>query len=360
MKTNSLKSSQLLNNETTTSLLEQTKEILIDLNNDLEKMKNIWSEIRTNNPTFEQVSHEQWREKSSRCWLHGGTKKIETDYLDQWLIQKVELSKLAHGGVRPLIVSWKKRMNEKGPMGHYYADDVKFTIKSKKDETLLNFIIRMARNTEEFGKGHRLSWRALKSFLSFLRETRDQKEVAFIEQIFPVDMDVAHGRIIRKIPPEVYSIPLETAGDIILELAIMCRECRPNAFHGLAETLGLCWLCLTASRLRLPTEVEMIYKTKASSINLKGDFPTILIPTIFGDQSIRISLRVAKFFLFLSKIPSEAPREAILQKPFRSLSRSFDRVLERVSPNPDFGNITFLTLISPPHIFGENHRFIPK
>jgi len=346
--------------ETVTNLLEQAKGVLTDLESALEIKKSGWLQVRKDNPDFEPVSEENWREKSSRCWLHGATHIFETNEMDQWLFVRVDPSKLAQKKVSPLIGLWKKRISEKGPWGHYYSDDPRFNLKSKKNETLIEFIVRMARQTEELGKGHGIAWRALKSFLSFLRSTYPQEEVAFIEQIFPLEMDVFYGRIIRKIPPEVYPIPLETAGDIIHELAIMCSNCRPDAQLGLLETLGFCWLCLTASRLRLPTEVAMIYKTKASSINFDSDSPTILVPTLFGDQKIRISRRIAEFFHLLSKIPSEKPREMILQKPFRSLTRTFNRVLERVAPDPGFGNITFLTLISPPHIFGEDHRFLPK
>lgn len=259
------------------SFLQQAQDVLIDLTKALQKKKKAWLQIRKDNPHFEEVSEEYWREKSSRCWLHGATELSESNELDQWLHTNVGRSKLFQKRTSYLIGLWNKSMKKKGVWGHSYTDNRKFFVKSKMGETLICFIIRMATETESIGKGHKTTWRALKSFLHFLRETYPQEEVAFIEHIFPEEMDVVHNRIIRKIPSEFYPIPLETAGDIIQELTAMCTEGRPDAQLGLAETLGFCWLCLTASRLRLPTTVEMIYMTKASAIDLNEEFPNLIM-----------------------------------------------------------------------------------
>lgn len=336
--------------------LEEAKEILIEFEDALEKKKRIWLQVRKGDLNSKEAS-EGWKEKSSRCWLHGATNIFEANKLEEWIFTKPELTKIAQKKANIFIKLWRKIIKEKSPYGYYYADDPKFNLKSKKDETLMSFIIRMAIKTEKKGKRHKIKWRALKSFLKILREKYSKEEIAFIEQIFPKNMDIRCRKIIRKILLKVYPISIEMTGDIIKTLSIMCKESRRNAQHGLAETLGLCWLCLTASRLRLPTELQMIYKIKTSALNLEGEFPTILIPTFFGPQKIQISRRIAKFLFLLSKIPSKKTRDTILQKPFRSLSRIFGRVLERLRPDATVGNITFMTLISPPHIFGENHRF---
>lgn len=340
--------------------LAQAKAVIIDLEAALEEKNKGWLEVRQDNPEFEQVNEENCREKTSNFLLHGATDIFESNELSTWLHISLPLSKLAQTKASKHIEAWEMVMESKGPWGHYYADDPRFFIKSEKNETLLNFIIQMAVKTEIFGKGDRIEWRALKSFLGYLRGTYPKEEVAFIEQIFPSDMDVFYNRIIRKIPREVYPIPLQVAGDIIQGFMTLCKDSRPNAQHSFVEALGLCWLCLTASRLRLPIELEAIYQTKSSAISFEDEFPTILIPTFFGNQKIRISWRIAKFLSHLSEISSNQPRDTILQKPLRSLTRAFDRVLEHVRPDSSFGNITFLTLISPPHVFGEDHRFIPK
>lgn len=186
------------------------------------------------------------------------------------------------------------------------------------------------------------------------------EEIAFIEQIFPQKMDIHYGHIIRKIAPEIYPITQEIARDILCELAQMAIHGRSNSILTALESLGFAWLCLTASRLRLPTYIEMIRNTKPSAIIFEGDFPFLLIPTLFGERKIRISKRFAKFFLSLSEIPSKLPRETILQSQPRTLTRTFERALENCSINPSFGNITYVTMLSTPHIFGNEHRFKPK
>ena len=171
-------------------------------------------------------------------------------------------------------------------------------------------------------------------------------------------MDIKHGRIIRIITPEVPSIPEETAAKIIIELARRCRFERRNAHLTAAESLGLCWLCLTASRLRLPIYLETLQAIKTTALHLRGEFPMLLVPTFFGDRPIRISCRLAKFLHALSLIPFKKPRETILQSPLRSLTRTFDAVLKKIAPNPEFGNITYVSLLSPPHC--GSYRYQPK
>lgn len=221
------------------SLLQQAQDILIDLGTALKEGEKIWLQLKQDNPHIEQASTQHWRENSSKYWLHGATDVFESNELERWLFTHVELPQLAQQKASYLIGCWKKRINENKKCGHCYSDDRKFIVRSKRGETLIVFIIRMMIGTEKHGKGHKTTWRALKSFLHFLREAYPS-QVAFLEQIFPKDMDVVHSRIVRKIPSEVYPIPLETAGDIIRELAAMCTKGRPDAQLGFAETLGFC------------------------------------------------------------------------------------------------------------------------
>jgi hypothetical protein len=37
----------------------------------------------------------------------------------------------------------------------------------------------------------------------------------------------------------------------------------------------------------------------------------------------------------------------------------FEEALVSVSPNPEYGNITYLSLLNQPHVFGD-HRYQPK
>lgn len=337
--------------------LQEVQAVLNDLEDDLGKTKTIWENLRVSNPDFEQLSEKHWEEKSSRCWLHGATAVTEAIELEQRIFDSPPVSKTAQAPASKIHRAWKRWLEEKGEWGAYYCDAAQFRIPlPKQGETLIDFIIRLAHLVEESGKGDRLGWRALKSFLDFTRKKHSIEEVAFIEHIFPKKMRLFHSRIIRLISPETYPIPEEAAANILIELARRCRTGRPDAQLTAAECLGLCWICLTASRLRLPVHLEVIQKIKPISIQ---SGPILQVPTWFGDRPVKISHRIEKFLKTLANLPSKTPRETILQRPLRSLSRAFEHTLQTVPPNPNYGNITIASLLSQPHIFGD-HRYQPN
>lgn len=242
--------------------------------------------------------------------------------------------------------------------------------------------MQLARSIGDDGKGHRLEYRALKSFVDFIRKTYPTEQVAFIEHIFPQKMKLHYGSIIRLIPPEAYPIPEKTVAEILMKLAQLCRNGRPDARHTAAEGLALCLLCIASSRIRLPKTLEMVRSIQATAV-LSGvefsiskvptfgsgcatyrpltddDFSVLQVPTWFGEQPLKISNRVAAFLKAVSRIPSKKPRETILQRPMGSLRRIFDEVLRSVAPPSEYGNITYLSLLIQPHIFGD-HRPQPK
>ncbi len=335
--------------------LDEIHEILDDFETKLSKTRAIWRQVEIDNPGFEQVSEENWKEKHARVWLHGGTSVQDSNRLEQWLVDSRPLTKTAQIPAIKAHRDWRKWLQTKGPLGAYYVDFNEFQIpRPQKDELLIYFVIRLARWVEDGGKGHRLEWRALRSFLGFIRESYQIEEVAFIEQIFPQKMDMHFGKIIRIIPAEAYPIPEKTASDILIELAQRCRNHRRlDARLTAAECLGLCWLCITTSRLRLPTHVEMIQKIEPAAIQTGLDLPILQVPTWFGNRPVEISHLVSRFLNVLSEIPSKQSRKTILQRPLRSLTRMFEEALESVSPNPEYGNITYLSLLNQPHIFGD-------
>lgn len=337
--------------------LQEAKAVLNDLEDELGKAKAIWDNLRVLNPGFEQLSEKHWMEKSSRNWLHGATAIPEAIELEQRIFDSPPISQIAQLPASRIHRAWKRWLEKKGEWGAYYCDAAEFRIPlPKQGETLIDFIMRLAHLVEESGKGDRLGWRALKSFLDFVRKKHPVEEVAFIEHIFPKKMRVFHSRIIRLISPETYPIPEETAANILIELARRCRTGRPDTQLMAAECLGLCWVCLTASRLRLPVHLEVVQKIKPIALQ---SGPILQVPTWFGDRPVKISHRIAKFLNALADLPSKTPRKTILQRPLRSLNRAFENILQTVSPNPEYGNITIASLLSQPHIFGD-HRYQPN
>jgi len=336
---------------------DEAQAIVEDLQQEIEKKKQIRDEIKKLNPEWEQLSDEHWIEKKSRYWLHGATEIYESKELERWLFDTPHLSDTAKETASKCIQCWKEWLDQTDA---YYGVFEDFELEQPLGKELLgDYIVRMAAIVEKEGKGARLEWRALKSFLAYMRKIAPE-EIAFIEQIFSKKMDIHFGRIIRKISPEVYPVSQEIACEILCELANMGIKGRPDSLLSALESLGLCWLCLTTSRLRLPTFLEMVEKTKPSAICISGEYPNMLVPTLFGERKVRISARVAKFLLALSKIPSKKPRETILQIPKRSLTRTLNRAVQNCGVTSELGNITYMTMLSSPHIFGKDHRFRSK
>lgn len=344
--------------------LDGLSELLNNFEMELSKIRSIWRQIEADNPDFEQVSEENWQKKQARMWLHGGTSVHDCNRLERWLVDSPSLSKTAQISAMQVYRKWKKSLETKGEYGAYYLEFREFQIaKPKKDELLIYFVTRLALLVEEDGKGHRLGWRALKSFLDYIRTSYPTEEVAFVEHIFPKKMDTHFGKIIRIIPSEAYPIPEKIASELLIELAHRCRNYRRlDARHTAAESLGLCWLCIIASRLRLPVHVEsiMAIQSEAIQIGIGHDFfPILQIPTWFGDRPVETSHLVSKFLRGLSLVPSTKPRRSIFQRPLRSLTRMLKEALQSVSPSPEYGNITYLSLLNRPHIFGD-YRYQPK
>ena len=336
---------------------DEAQTIIEDLQQAITKNKQIRDGIKKNNPDWEQLSDAHWEEKKSRCWLHGATEIFETNELERWLFETPPLSDTAKESASKCVKCWIEWLNQSDAF--YDEHSKNFELENPEEgEILRDYVLRMAILVEKGGKGDRLKWRALKSFLAYLRNIAPE-EIAFIEQIFPKKMDLHFNSIIRKISPEVYPISQEVTSDILCELAQLATKGRPNSLLSALEALGLNWLCLTTSRLRWPTHLEMVEKIKVSAIKFDGEYPMILVPTLFGEKEIRISIRVAKFLIALSKIPSKNPRMTIIQLPRRSLSRTLERAVQNVV-NPNLGIITFVTMLSTPHIFGRNHRYKPK
>ena len=215
--------------------LEAAKQVLNDLEKSLKIGKMVWG----------QLPEDNWVAKQAKCWLHGATDIREACELERWLFDNPPLSETAKSNAISCVKSWRKWLEIKDA---YYEPFEDFEFEEPlMGESLIEFIHRMAVLIEEEGPLARLEWRAFKSFLAYLRNLSTD-EIAFIEQIFPQKSDIRHGKIIRIIAPEVPAIQQELAAEILMEFANRCRFSRRNAQLTAAESLGQCWLCLTASR----------------------------------------------------------------------------------------------------------------
>lgn len=155
--------------------------LLDEFEAELSRIRAIWRQIEIDNPSFEQVSEENWQEKHARMWLHGATSVQDCNELERWLFDSPPLTHTSQMPAIKAYLDWEEWLETKGSFGAYYVDFNKFQIpRPDKEELLIDYVILLARLTEDCGLGHRLEWRALKSFLDFIRESYPVEEIAFI------------------------------------------------------------------------------------------------------------------------------------------------------------------------------------
>lgn len=320
---------------------------------DVEQVKKTWEVIRALNPDFEQVSAESWQIKEASLWHHGETRPREANELERWLMVSPPMSKTANSLTIDHYTDWNEYILEKGVYADFNEGDL---LKPQENESLIDFVLRLAQEIENTGWGKKKQERALKSFLHFLRDSNKQEEVAFIEHIIPEKNELQAGKIIRIIRPQVYPISKEIAAAIIKELAHQCAYGRPNARHHAGEALSLILICLSASRIRWPRSLESVHAIRNDALISTAEFPELLVPSIFGPHPVRISQRVAKLLQAIVNIHSKMPRSTILETSLPELRKTLRSAIHKVNPPPEIGEITFVTFLSHPHHFGENIR----
>jgi hypothetical protein len=327
--------------------------IIEDLLQAIAKKKQIRDGIKQLNPEWEQLSDENWKRQEACCWIHGATDTYEAIELEKWLYHYPALSITQNSKALNHYKEWEEFIREEGMYTDFNAGDLQ---EPKLGENLETYIQRHADIVENRGWGNKSEKRALKSFLSYLRNYNHSEEVAFIEHIFPQKSDLRATRIIRKIRPQVHPISQEIVADILKELAHQVVYGRKNASHHAIEALALSWLCLTSSRIRLPKKLEQIHKSQTNIIIFTIEYPELLIPTLFGNLAVRISTRLAKFLQSVAMISSDTPKTTILSTPLPDLRKPFNTAIKRTALPSNLGEITFLTFLSPPHYFGEHIR----
>ena len=300
---------------------------------------------------------DSWKKREARYWLYGATDKKEEKELERWLFDYPDMSPVAESLASSHYERWAGHIRENG----VYADFSELSISKPQDtETLLAYFLRLKEDIENQVPEKKAPRLARNSFIFFVRciEENDIDEVAFIEQIFPEDRDTRDGKIIQRIRPQTRAISEEMAGDIIKSFAYQLIHGNPIAQHYIAEALALCWLCLIASRLRMPTSLERVHATEITAVLLRPEHSELLVPTTFGDRKVRMSHHIAKFFHTISLLPSQYPRKTILQGSLHDLRRPFAKVLKGANINKSLKDISFLTFLTPPHRFGERYDCI--
>lgn len=217
-------------------------------------------------------------------------------------------------------------------------------------ESLTMYLIKMHKRIY-----HNRGWKqneeiSLKSFVNFLR-AQPATAGSFLDVVFPSGMEFfKHAGIVSIHPQPEYCLDLFEASTILQTLADMLFEKRPNAQFLIAQSLGLCWMCLTKARISHPSHVKIIHQTPISTPChadtkkcdiLEDANPGFSTPTLRGEFHVSISKH---FHGYLSHLAALHPSsKTILRSSLRALRCSFTSVLKTMPKN--FWQATFQSFL---------------
>jgi len=366
---------------------DEIMKILSQFQEKLEQKQHFFESTRSLNPDFEPVSEDSWRKELARCWIYG-TDNVGT-ILNAPLPKFPYLSETAQSPASKHYAEWQESIEKNAaPDSHYteyFLNEEEFGSshlhEPKPKEPLYDYILRLRDIIEKSEKIHFLWERGFSSFLDHLRRTLAKKQIAFLELIFPEDMElrprtrceaVQTGKytweieetpahlIARKISPCRFPVYICTAADTLHELANTVLNGRRNAKLTAAETLGLCWSALTCARRQLPLKLDDLLHLSKNAITIEPNklLPTLTLPSIFGGQAMPISNTIGRFLTALSNLSGTQSGKNIFQSPEESLYRCLRRAVKKLNLDPKKGKITFQTFLSQPVEF--DHRYQPK
>lgn len=254
-----------------------------------------------------------------------------------------------------------------------------YIIPCPTEEESLNTYLQKLWNEIMINHERRTIWfKSLRRFTHFLRS--QESGILFDQQgwlkiLFPDKMglilektdegDISPTAIVRKVPLTGHAIDISTAAAILEGLADEVLNGRLDTRLTAAETLAFCWVCLTSSRLRFPTELNMLYESnmlgqEQNLVNTDAIFGSkyyLELQTYLGDIPVEISLLQ---YEYLNVLYTSDRRLSFFKSDLRSLRRLFDRVVAKADISDSLGKITFLSFTSPPHLaIGRRSQKIP-
>ena len=327
----------------------------------LELKHQCWVEIRRLNPELAVVSEEAWLQELDRHWVlcEDGTTKLSKgsqSNLQGGSPTEVKLASSLYG-------RWQEEVGEKPEFPAPRAT-----------ERLDDYCCRLAAEIGENKVPTQPKERCLRSFLSYVRTVLPSPESVFLEHIFPEEMEirehsdwtrmptpggeelkqVPRSMILRRVHPRGYPIPISWAACILRVLADRVFQGRPDSQRTSAVVLGLCWVCLTVARLRLPVRVRDLLQLSSSCLTAGSPttLPTMKIPTMFGERAIPIPKTLWSFLDALQH------NGVLFNRTEKSLYRELARAVIALPEGLLQGRIGFQTFLIFPHEFG-NHRYQP-
>lgn len=328
----------------------QARQALIELENAISRRKKTRETLCSYLPFQEECNEDQWDQLSARCWIYATPHPEE--YLEQignipWssphLCSQLEASiALEH---------WIEHLSE---IGDYFEFSPHALPNPDEQESLGRYIVRLEEMSTAGHLASKSDYRALHSFLHFLRQKYPDEKIAFLEQILPAKHSIYHGVIKRLITNQERPLSVEIAGAILKALVQRSIQGRPNARHNFAEALALCWMCLSIAKLRLPARLEDLHATPI--LSLKKQERMLELPTLFGRQPIELTEHFYHYISAICGLSRGSQTATILKGQLSALRRSFADVVQEVDPTGKLGKITFLSFLAPPHYAGRWRR----
>jgi hypothetical protein len=217
---------------------------------------------------------------------------------------------------------------------------------------LLEYLHELAQQIVSINKEEKW-WESLASFVNFIRQHLNSMERGFLNDFFPAEMDVQGDLITRIIQPQRYPIDQFNVAKIIQSLVTMVLTSRKNAQKNAAQALGLLWVCLTGSFLRLTLEIKQLRKLSSADLKLCQPFPSLSLLTPHGEIQAPISRILHDYLQALCQQQPQSAR--ILSAPQSCLDRTLRNAIKQIA-HPYSGEITFLTFMSLPQEISV-HRY---
>lgn len=324
--------------------IENAKALLMDFQQDLIRKKQEWKFFNGESidPRLIQSQQNPWEREEAYSWMHfdANIYRLRSSERINGPVSESPLIKIYSESAAKYYLEWQRLEKD-----IFYR---KNTIPLPTgDESILAYLQELFGLTTK-NESKRNWWQSLRSFLAFVRKSLAKEQQGFLESIFPREMELIDEKLIRKIKKQVYPIDIIFASNIVQTLVTASLGEKTEAkTKTILSILGLVWMCLTASRQRLPTELSLIYGSDHSRLIARDEGAHFIfkVPTFFDGVEIPISSYLFRFLSLLSQVGS-LPTKSLLPVTLRSLRRTFSEIVQNIVKTE---NLSLMTFLSHPH-----------
>lgn len=299
-----------------------------------------WIFFETQYSFFWSISEETKKKNFLTCYPESLLKKAD-DYYSRWGMKTIEIH-----GCKTQIANLKEIYKYK-----------KYGIpKPFPSEPLITHVKRLRELTTKETYSKKIWKESLGSYLEFVKASIPSECQGFINDIFPEDRTFYSDTIIRLTTKEKFPTNIIFIAEILKNLSDEILEGNHRAQYSNAETLAFAWLCMTCSRIQIPTNIKLLHSFDFSSLIVE-ECPERLffskrhllkIPTLFGNITMEISKRLFEYFSILQQSNQTNEIKISFKSSQRSLERSFEKAVNKLNLSLIHGKITFSTLTNWP------------